>query len=456
MTEIADLENPGLLLRILLWIDPAIFYSMMLFFKGITFFVDIFLDLLFGYTISYGSKEERLKSKQYEHSAHRVKVLGRGALSILHRTSLTNYFWKHEEYFHPRYILEHDSVTLQALNKDYALFCIKRDKNFDIYDSTIVPFLFVVQYLVAEELIILPLSSFHRLAEEEAGDPKYKSMTMLHMTARCGSTLVCNFMARVPKVRAMSEPWSLAHLHQMYAEKDISYDEYRRLLRNTIRLQFKNENNTEIDHLFVKMSHFATPCTKYVKEDFPQMKFMFITRMLMPALKSFRKVVNGQPFVFVQSGSIQRWYTNATSFPYDEAWWKRYDKYRSIKYTLYAYSGWLHEVHSTFSVAGSLQCYLNDIDLFSKAIIFEDLKANPREGLTDIFNIIGIDTKHIDNSLEALKTDSQKGTFGKLGSENLKISEAILDLCDEMFAECGINWSRKTTLPELRKLLKIK
>ena len=46
----------------------------------------------------------------------------------------------------------------------------------------------------------MPLTSFHKLAEE-ADDLRYSCVTLLSMTVRCGSTLACQMIGRVPNVR---------------------------------------------------------------------------------------------------------------------------------------------------------------------------------------------------------------------------------------------------------------
>ena len=47
----------------------------------------------------------------------------------------------------------------------------------------------------------------------QLGDPKDREMTFINMTTRCGSTLLSCMLARVPRVRVMSEPWSFVHSH---------------------------------------------------------------------------------------------------------------------------------------------------------------------------------------------------------------------------------------------------
>ena len=60
----------------------------------------------------------------------------------------------------------------------------------NVYDTSKGPFLWIKQYLAAKKLVVIPHSTFHRLAAE-AGDPADRKLTIINMTCRCGSTLLC-------------------------------------------------------------------------------------------------------------------------------------------------------------------------------------------------------------------------------------------------------------------------
>jgi hypothetical protein len=102
--------------------------------------------------------------------------------------------------------------------------------------------------------VVVPISTFHRLASE-VGDPTVdRKLTLINMTARCGSTLLCQLVNTVPKVRAMSEPWAFNHAHAHYIAGRITMDELRLLVRSIMRLQCKRENDTEIEQIMIKVS----------------------------------------------------------------------------------------------------------------------------------------------------------------------------------------------------------
>ena len=70
-------------------------------------------------------------------------------------------FPRHEKYVHPKYILEHDNVTLQGITQTHAFFCVS-EPNVNVYDTSKGPFLWIKQYLAAKKLVVIPHSTLHR------------------------------------------------------------------------------------------------------------------------------------------------------------------------------------------------------------------------------------------------------------------------------------------------------
>ncbi len=91
--------------------------------------------------------------------------------------------------------------------------------------------------MTAEKLVIMPLSSFHRLASEEAGNPTAdgRRLTLINNTTRCGSTLLCQMAATVPGVRVLSEPWALNNAHTHYVMGRITEDQQADLIESIVK-----------------------------------------------------------------------------------------------------------------------------------------------------------------------------------------------------------------------------
>ena len=290
---ISSLENPGPVVGFFYYYDMGLLYWAFSLFKGVVSICDFFLDNLIGYTITKGTRKEREKAKDYELSAQIATIMGRGSYTIVMNHQLHHYCLKHEKYVHPRYILEHDNITLQGMTPSHAFFCVS-EPEVNVYDCDTGPFLWVKQYLTAKKLIIIPHSTLHRLAAE-VGDPTDRRLTLINMTARCGSTLICQMINTVPNVRTISEPWCFNHLHYHYVGGRIEYGEFRRLVRSCMRLQCKKENNSKIKHIMIKICALTCPIFPMLNEMYPDANFMFNTRLLKGTMASYAQIVHHIP-----------------------------------------------------------------------------------------------------------------------------------------------------------------
>ena len=176
-------------------LDPFFWLLLITFFKLILCVIDFFLDRIFGISVLYGNRHEREKlSRSYEKSAHILRIVSRGTINLFHPHDESNFLYIHDSYAHPNYILENENVVLKTVTQKSAIFVVS-DKNVSAYDSEVGPFLCANTFIVAKYLVILPLTSFVKLSQE-AGDPIKKhnlKITFIHMTTRCGSTLLGRF-----------------------------------------------------------------------------------------------------------------------------------------------------------------------------------------------------------------------------------------------------------------------
>jgi hypothetical protein len=101
----------------------------------------------------------------------------------------------------------------------------------------------------------MPHATLHRLAAEMGPDDR--NLTFVNMTARCGSTLLCQIMSRVPGVQVMSEPYGFVHLHGYFVQGRMSMEEYTRLLKSYVRVLCKQEvKNQEESKCCSKSCHY--------------------------------------------------------------------------------------------------------------------------------------------------------------------------------------------------------
>ena len=138
----------------------------------------------------------------------------------------------------------------------------------------------------------MPHSSFNQLAEEigPAFNPD-KKLTFVNMTARCGSTLLGQIMARTPKTCVLSEPWALVHVNYLLNQNLISETDFQTMLRNIVWILCNWEHNKDIDHIFIKTTICMAPAFPLLKKMFPRAKFVFNTRNFQSSSESYMQLI---------------------------------------------------------------------------------------------------------------------------------------------------------------------
>ena len=272
------------------------------------------------------------------------------------------------------------------------------------------------------------------------------------MTARCGSTLLCQILEKVPRVKVMSEPNVFSYVCNLYLQGNISYVEYQRLLESTFRLQCKKAKN--IDHIIIKWAVVATPAIPFLKEKYPALNLIFNTRHIKETARSIGKV-----FDWVLPVSM-RLAAAATMFFLDRyehvpihfddiKWWRIYRSWKlctdeDIEKAKFLFYNWW----------GSIELYHKTKETYVMTILYEDLNNNPNSVVKELFKILGISFDHLENAMEALKLDSQQGMFGKRGSSPKYVGINVCMELNKIFQNLNIPISRDMSLEELRVLLK--
>ena len=82
---------------------------------------------------------------------------------ILQQTGPQNFITTHAAFVSPSYVLQ-DNVTLYHVNATQAVF-VETKEGFDVCHSNSSSFLRVAQFENARRIVIMPIESFHQLAE---------------------------------------------------------------------------------------------------------------------------------------------------------------------------------------------------------------------------------------------------------------------------------------------------
>ena len=420
---------------------------------------------------------------------------------------IKNFCWWHEKYINPNYVLEYDNITLMGLTPTRAYFCVS-DPNVDVTNSKLYPFIFLAHKLVTKKLIIMPLKHFHHLATD-LGDP-HVSVFCIHMTTRCGSTLMCQTFNEVPKVQVLSEPYVTMDIQEHYINNRWSQAETNACIKSSVRLLLKPVHNKRIEFICWKM----TPITNHiptVMHYFPQFKWIFNTRFSCARVGGLGVIVPGGKDQYIR-GSEQglqglvglQWLTSSpTTLFYcplhiyifirtieetiksrikmlnsQPLFYKLTGKYFSTSYWThmcvnrndhvlkgliadYRQSGIYFNCSYTIAekmalgIFSSYGSYLENQDKYDVFVLYEDLLENPKEVMKKVFKAVGLDLKYLDKGLTAFKRDSQHGILGAKGENRANISDKEKATMDQVAEKLGLPFRSSMTVEEMRKTLQI-
>ena len=153
------------------------------FIRTVYLILDICLSSTVGYSLIGGWKKEQNKG-----TGHLVKIVERSTENAACQNFLTNFILQHDSYVDPiEYVLKNDCVTLMGASETQVWFCVS--PNVNVYDLKVIPFAFLAQYLFAEKLLIVDISTLHKIASKLEGPNG--NCIMINNTSRCGSTLLC-------------------------------------------------------------------------------------------------------------------------------------------------------------------------------------------------------------------------------------------------------------------------
>ncbi len=412
--------------------DDTIKYWCLCLAKLLLALVDYLADLAFGVTLAGGSKQERRDAEKYEKSAQVVKILWKAKHHVSVCSRLRHFIYKHEEYVHPEVVLRHKNMTLMSVEKEYALFAVS-DPRVDVYDPTKFPFVAFDQYRQAEKMIVVPIKSFHRLADE-LGDPKVP-VAMMGMTARCGSTLLIQMFNRVPGIRVLSEPIATISIHELRMSGKVTVEESKRLLKSAIRLQCKIEPGSGVERIFFKLMLKHAHQMTDTGELFPQMKFFFNTRHPVPTLKSGLIGGHGRihKTLYVRLGIV--WFEQL-ALGFNISYNPKYD--HATKDIGGLIPKIKPEEFGVLSYSMSVLSYFENKSMFGRAILYENLSKDPKGELEHMFDKVGLSREHIPAALEAMKKDSKSGADFVRGKD-IELNPELLDTFD--------GYMRKLDLP---------
>ncbi len=414
---------------------------------------DVLTDLLLGWTFSRGSRREReLARRDPGRSARLVSVACSAAYAPEFPSAGTNAFFvlRHLRYVDPRVVLRDDRICLSHVTRDEAFFAVPRGVGEDPYDTARAPFHPQAAFRMSDQLVVVPTSTFHRLAEE-CGDPT-RPLGIAAMTLRCGSTLLSQVMNRVPNTRSISEPTALVTLYALYYWRTIDADDLRLRLRSAVRLLARTGPGSTTERVVIKLTQFSCPFLGELARLFPEARLIRSTRMPAASIASYRRILElFDSRLYGRLGvNWKNWLCPALSLALERVLGEGEGAAPAL-------SPWRRDI-STYEVAAlsygaSLACTKLHEDAFAATILYEDLSARPEAAVRTLLEALGVDPAHLPGALEALGRDSQAGMFRRFKGQGWTPEERRR--CGEWFARLKLPISVDCTEEEFRAYLKI-
>ena len=360
----------------------------------------------------------------YEESAHVYKILYRHrSQANIEFSSKDDFIYIHERFCHPSIALK-DMVSLYSVTLKEAVFvdC----GNVDVFDSTIDPFVYNVQFSSAIKIIILPIDSFHRISKE-IPLPK---IPIIHLAnhSRCGSTLVTKLFEGISNTLSISETNSFTDLASLSRKGHVSYDALRKLCYSTIMCTVKHANERKSELVFIKCQNIAVYISDVLVDAVPSIKQIYMYRQPVPFVRSHEKLA--------AVNFLEKW------TPKDTRFWSGLG-YNKILTGLPKYSRCFLEGLSSFTTYGLL--WITGAAAFSnlvkngyeiKSLKYEDFVADPRKMLLAVFDYADIPVNKLPDIDKVMSKDSQAGSAFSTRSADKKILEAACaPITEELKAE---------------------
>ena len=317
----------------------------------------------------------------------------------------------------PEYVLR-QNVSLYALTNKEAIF-VETAKDVDIHSSKVHPFFFVAQFRYARNVIKMSISDFVSLAEK-IGDPAVP-VILISNTGRCGGTMLCQMFESLPGTLVMQEPDPPLHACILLENGAVNKERYDAMLRSAIRILCKRRPG--IQRICIKPRARCMAMMKDIPRLAPNLKHIFMYRNPLNTISSMLRMMYCEPYPAVlYSCAYSNWFS--IFFP----------KFRYLmQYYFIPKPNNFQQVPQGTNSAGVFGYTWAHIILIARAamsrdsnfqpIKYEDIIANPRGTVKQLFGSFGIDIYYLDGAISSMSRDSQGESV--LSQENLRSDRGI-------------------------------
>ena len=157
--------------------------------------------------------------------------------------------------------LTHPEVVL---NDEYSLYCITPDEAVfvhcgchDVFNSSHHAFVYNAQFALAQQVVVLPMSTFHKIAS----NIHLPDIPLVHLPnhGRCGSTLLTRMFEAIPGALSVSETNAFTDLASLSQRGEVVRDVLRDMCRGVIMFTVKHCNSRNATVMFIKLQVIVIP-----------------------------------------------------------------------------------------------------------------------------------------------------------------------------------------------------
>ena len=346
--------------------------------------------------------EANKQPDNYNKCAQVLRIVTYSKFDFLLPPSLRDFMLTHEEFVDPRYVVEHDHVSMFFIDphQDVAVFGEGLEGQM-LWKAEFNSFITTSLFMHAKRLIVMPMTAFHKLCAT-LPEPKGR-LILMGNTGRCGSTLMCQLFESTRKVITYSEPSPFINIGVLHRKKG-DCEELRQLIRNVVRMYCRPlKSLPDPAGYLIKPSGPALVCMEPVQAMYPDVRLFYLYRDMTKVTLSMYKLsfilplVRVAYLVFRVSGSSV---------------YKIYESYG------FPTKGTNRTLEDDFSsgvfqavVAASMFTYMRERGAKIHALLFDDLIKDKEQGTRAILKVSGLPLTLAQDALRAFKNDAQKNSI---------------------------------------------
>ena len=280
----------------------------------------------------------------------------------------------------------------------------------------------------------------HKLADEI----EEKELVIIHFTARCGSTLLCQMFHQLPDTRVVSETWAFLKVHQLFKAGKVMKSELEAVTKSAVKMYMKSGT---FQRVVLKPVILCSPLMPVIKSVFPSAHLIFNTRNIVDSIESWERTFMSRVPKDLMREKQAFWLKNSPTPYFDE-------KASKLEKQLAAKTEILDNIYTlSLRYGGSFLTYLQNRDIYSHAVLYEDFVADLEQESKALLTALNIPVSKVEMFLKGSRQDSQNNSFVKGASATRRISDERWRISDTLQEQIGSPVRKGMTTDQMRMIM---